>query len=146
MALGQTFYNLKNLRATMISGKSLNIVSLQIKRNPIYAPKFPGQAVVSSQVFMGENPPDITAEIYNDDQVAFGDIAPNTPLDSFTLLSPNDADMSFLQSDFFTKFPVNKMVFGSIDTTLDGSTVSTLKVPILCNVLNPTADGGFPSP
>ena len=146
MSLAQPYYNLRNLRCTLINGVTLNLVSLKIKRHPLYARKWPGQAAVPSQVWIGEDLPDILAEVYNDDAVAYAALIPNVALDSFELLSPNDDDASFLQSDFFTKFPPAQMVFGEVETDLTGDHVSTVKIPIKGNVLNPGATGGFPAP
>lgn len=145
MALESAYYNLRNLRCTLVSGLALNLVSLRIKRRPRYAVKWPGQATEPSQVWIGEDLPEITAEVFNDDVLNFAGVIPNTALDSFELLAADDDTTSFLQSDFFTKFPPGKMVFGEVETQINGDELSTVIIPIKCNVLNPGVRGGLSS-
>lgn len=143
--LEQDFYNLKNVFCTLKTGQA-GLIDISIKRNPVYAKKWPGRAPVPDQVYTGEDMPDLNATIYNDKNFAFKDAIPNTSIDTLELTSLSDGPtVTFFQSDFFTKFPASSMTFGGADTTLNGTDVSSFKVPIMCRVLNPGADGGFPT-
>lgn len=144
MAFTQQSATLKNLRVMMTNGLALNATNLSIKRNPVYAEKKPGQALVPSQVFMGENLPDISIELYFDEVANFASILPNQAITTFDVISPLDANESIFAAEFFAKFPPSSMVFGAPDTTLDGEKLGMLKFDIQCNVLNPGADGGYP--
>lgn len=143
--LEQDAYSLKNVFLTLKGGQS-GLVNVSVKRNPIYAKKKPGQVTVGSNVWMGEDDPDIQVEIYNDANFAFKDAVPNSAIETFDLTSKSDGPtVSFFQSDFFTKFPASGMVIGGPETALDGNDLSTTKFPIIVNVVNPGPDGGYPA-
>ncbi|RYG66321.1 hypothetical protein EON80_15660 [bacterium] len=143
--LDQEAYSLKNVFLTLKGGQS-GLVNISVKRNPIYVKKKPGQVTVGSNVWMGEDDPDIQVEIYNDSNFAFKDAVPNSPINSLDLTSKSDGPtVSFFQSDFFTKFPASGFVIGGPETALDGESLSTTKFPLIPNVVNPGVNGGYPT-
>jgi hypothetical protein len=143
--LEQQAYSLKNVFLTLKGGQS-GLVNVNVKRNPIYVQKKPGQLLVGSNVYMGENDPDLSVEIYNDANFAFKDAIPNSEIETFDLTSKSDGPtVSFFQSDFFTKFPASGMTIGGAETALDGNDLSTTKFPIIVNVVNPGPNGGYPA-
>lgn len=142
MALAQAFYNLKNVHCVLSTGDA-GLINISIKRKIKYAMKQVGSALVPSQVYVGEDLPDISAEVYNDNNNNFATIVPNTAIASFALTSNQDTNANFLPTDFLTKFPPSSWVFGDPETDLDGEKVSTTKFKINCNVLNPGVSGGY---
>jgi hypothetical protein len=144
--MDQPHYSLRNLRIPLLNGKAPNVISLDINRNFLWDKKHPGQSLVPSQVFMGEDVPEITGVAYNDEQMSFGDDS-NVAVATFDIISPNDGDnASFLGSTFLARFPPSSMTIVLEKTSLEGEKVSTVNFSIKCNVLNPGVDGGFPEP
>lgn len=137
MALDQEFYMLQNTTIVLKNGARADVTNVTIKRNPVYVSRRVGE--VDQQVFSHENKPDIMVEGFNTSDFHFADMIPNEPIEEFELTSDNDADASLLQSDFFTKFPVDQMVFGAVETGFDLENPSKWRCPIECNVLNPNA-------
>jgi hypothetical protein len=131
------FLNLKNLVLTMKSGVIVHCVNVRIKRNPIYIQRPSTGNLLGAQAYNGEDPPDISAEILNDDNISFGEIIPNDPVESFTLLTDEATPASALQDDFFTKWPIAGWAFGELETAFNGSDMSTFTVPIKAGVMNP---------
>ena len=135
MPLTLDSYQLQNVDITLNTGTVLAKTSVTMKRNPVYAPHT-GGALVGNQVFMREDPPDIMVEFFNTADLHFGQLIPNTGLSAFDIKSTETGTPSILQSDFFTKFPVDGMVIGEVETGYDPDAPSKCKVPIKCNVLN----------
>ncbi|MBW3635756.1 MAG: hypothetical protein KY445_04720 [Armatimonadetes bacterium] len=144
MAFTQKHASLKNLRVNLANGLAVNALSFNIERNPVYDVKQPGKALVPSQVYMGEGLPTLSMEVYFDDVVDLSKVLPNQAITSFDIVSPLDANSSIFAAEFFAKFPPSTMVFGAPKTTLVGDKISTITFDILCNVLNPGANGGYP--
>ena len=136
MALEQPSYNLKNVGVTLLGGVKGIITSVNIERKPLYANRTAGSSWPQQQTAIGEDFPTIDCEGWNSDEIHFKDVPPNTPIDSFDLTSNDDADESILQSDFFTKFPVDSMAIGPSSTTLNGTDNSMVRFSIVSNVLN----------
>jgi hypothetical protein len=139
MALNQKYYNLKNVQVTTLGGLVTIITNLSIKRNPTFIDRTAGPSLTEQRVYNGEKAPEIMMEGFNDDTLSFADLVPNDPIESFTVLSPDDSSASLLQSDFFTKWPVSAMVIGAVDTAWEGENCSKWKVPIEAGILNPNS-------
>ena len=140
--LEQPVYTLKNVVVVLQTGAKA-LINIHVKRNPIYAPKKPGNAIVGKQVWMGEDFPNIEAEVYNDDQYNSKNIIPNAAIEAFEINSTADAGVTVLPADFWERFPPDEMVFGGMDTTWDGEKPGTIKFPIMSNVINPGVNGGY---
>jgi hypothetical protein len=132
------FFNMKNVEVLAGDSVPVDVISLHVKRNNEWIDRPSGRSKLGQRVHNMENPPDIELEFNQTSDFHAGMIVPNTLVGTFSV-DPEDPDTAtLLQSDFFTKWPLSGMVWGDPDTTLEGDSTSTIKVPILAGVLNPT--------
>ncbi|HEX8834974.1 MAG TPA: hypothetical protein VF719_12275 [Abditibacteriaceae bacterium] len=119
MALTKKAYSLKNVRITFLGGLVADATKITIKRKPEFKGRRAGSSYTNQRVLNGEEEPDIEVEGWNSDNLAFGDLVPGTPIESFTLLSTETGTPSIMQTDFFTKWPVAGMCLGETETTIE---------------------------
>ena len=144
MALAQVFYSLRNVRPKLKTGLSPNLTEMGVKRNFVWEQKWPGQLFTPSQAITGENIPEISGNAYLDANFNWELVPPNTPIILFDFLSPSDgATQSLLGTDFFLKWPANKMTI-TLDSMQFDEKLGMCPFTIHANVLNAGAFGGFP--
>lgn len=132
----QKHYNLKNVEITLNTGVVLDCTNISIARKLQLAERTAGSSITEQSTINKEMRPDITIEGFNGDDIAFADLVPGSKVTAFAV-DPTAAgdNASFLQSDFFTKWPVTGMYLGDTDTSLGESDNSKWKTALLCGVV-----------
>ncbi len=144
MALSQAFYSLRNVRPKLKNGLTPNLTEMSIDRKFVFEQKWAGQLFVPTQFITGEDLPEIKGTAYLDAAFNWDIVTPNMSIVLFDFLSPNDgATQSLLGSDFFLKFPANKMTITLDSLKLDDK-LGMCPFTIHANVGNPGAFGGMP--
>lgn len=136
-------YNLKNVSITLNTGVVLDCTNINIARKLQVVERTAGASKKEQGVINKETRPDMTIEGFNSSSLAFNDLRPGAKITAFAVAPVAAAaavgtvadSASFLQSDFFTIWPISEMYLGDTDTSLGESDSSKWKTQLLCGIV-----------